>query len=370
MKRDEVFWERGSHMNAQKTERLQYIDIAKAIAIFLVVLGHPRALEDYGTVERFLYAFHMPLFFMMSGIFLKQKSHYGIRSWKIFFKKNLLGLFVPYMLWAAIYMSFSYINVGKTLYGSWIVLRHTQSLSSLWFLPVLFVARTYQEAMLHIAWKCKWNPRKFAAICAMFFFVLGMVLPHNNTGDGIGMPWGFDIAFVASAFMLFGYLTRPYLEKLAQREVWVKLGIAVVSLFLLCIGIRFARYSEAYPFMLMANAEYGSPVLCMINGFTGSLMILMIAQIIDQFLKHKKWMVFIGQNTMGIYLIHKNFLQGLYNMTLNIAPGTPYLIRAVVVSCITIAFSLFLMGLLSKYIAEILGRPSVEQNHEKKFMES
>ena len=357
-------------MDSQKTERLQYIDIAKAIAIFLVVLGHPRAVEDYGTVERFLYAFHMPLFFMMSGIFLKQKNHYGIQSWKNFFKKNLLGLFVPYIMWAAIYMSFTYINVGKVLYGSWIVLRNAHSLSSLWFLPVLFMARTYQEAMMHVAWKFKWNPRKVAFVSAFLFFVLGMILPHNNTGDGIGMPWGFDIAFVASTFMIFGYLGRTYLEKLAERGILLKLGIAAASLILLLIGIHFAHYSEAYPFMLMANAEFGSPILCLINGFTGSLMVIMIAQIINHFLKHRNWILYIGQNTMGIYLIHKQFLQGLYNMTINVAPGTPYLVRAIVVTCIAILFSLFLLGILSKYIAEILGRPSVEKNYEEKLMES
>ena len=357
-------------MDSQKRERLQYIDIAKAIAIFLVVLGHPRAVEDYGTVERFLYAFHMPLFFMMSGIFLKQKSHYGIQSWKNFFKKNLLGLFVPYIMWAAIYMSFTYINVGKVLYGSWIVLRNAHSLSSLWFLPVLFMARTYQEDMMHMAWKFKWNPRKVAFVCAFLFFVLGMILPHNNTGDGIGMPWGFDIAFVASTFMIFGYLGRPYLEKLAERGILLKLGIAAASLILLLIGIHFAHYSEAYPFMLMANAEFGSPILCLINGFTGSLMVIMIAQIINHFLKHRNWILYIGQNTMGIYLIHKQFLQGLYNMTINVAPGAPYLVRAIVVTCIAILFSLFLLSILSKYIAEILGRPSVEKNYEEKLMES
>ena len=96
----------------------------------------------------------------------------------------------------------------------------------------------------------------------------------------------------------------------------------------------------------------------------------MLAQIIDRLLKHKNLLVHIGQNTMGIYFIHKNFLQGLYQMTIHVAPQTPYLIRAIVVSCISIAFSLFLMGILSKYISEILGRPSVEKDYEEKLMGS
>ena len=52
-------------MPEAKKDRLQYVDVAKAFAIFLVVLGHPRPVEDYGSLEQFLYAFHMPLFFFM-----------------------------------------------------------------------------------------------------------------------------------------------------------------------------------------------------------------------------------------------------------------------------------------------------------------
>lgn len=53
-------------------------------------------------------------------------------------------------------------------------------------------------------------------------------------------------------------------------------------------------------------------------------MVIMIAQIANHFLKHRSWILYIGQNTMGI---------------------------------------------LSKYIAEILGRPAVANNYEEKMME-
>jgi uncharacterized membrane protein YcfT len=47
-------------------QRLQYVDTAKCIGIFLMILGH-----TVGTampiVSRIIYAFHMPLFFLLSG---------------------------------------------------------------------------------------------------------------------------------------------------------------------------------------------------------------------------------------------------------------------------------------------------------------
>src|SRR5512144_3032083 len=52
-------------------KRLEYIDIAKGIGILLVVMGH----NDFSLVSpffyKFIYAFHMPLFFFLSGMFFK-----------------------------------------------------------------------------------------------------------------------------------------------------------------------------------------------------------------------------------------------------------------------------------------------------------
>ena len=46
--------------------RLQHIDIAKGIAICLMVYGHT---NSYGM--SFIYSFHMPLFFILSGYLTK-----------------------------------------------------------------------------------------------------------------------------------------------------------------------------------------------------------------------------------------------------------------------------------------------------------
>lgn len=75
-------------MTDAKKNRVEYVDIAKAFAIFLVVLGHPRPVEDYGSLEQFLYAFHMPLFFMLSGVFVRRKSVYNAQTWKAFSKRT------------------------------------------------------------------------------------------------------------------------------------------------------------------------------------------------------------------------------------------------------------------------------------------
>lgn len=57
--------------------RLDWVDLSKAIGIILVVYGHvARGLDSAGmtfalfkSVDSIIYSFHMPLFFVLSGFF-------------------------------------------------------------------------------------------------------------------------------------------------------------------------------------------------------------------------------------------------------------------------------------------------------------
>lgn len=49
-------------------ERLLYIDVAKGISIILVVFGH---IVDLTSFEVFFYSFHVPVFFMITGMIKK-----------------------------------------------------------------------------------------------------------------------------------------------------------------------------------------------------------------------------------------------------------------------------------------------------------
>lgn len=58
-------------------ERLLYIDIARGISIILVVFGH---IVDLTPFEKFFFSFHVPVFFMITGMMKKYKGGGGTRS--------------------------------------------------------------------------------------------------------------------------------------------------------------------------------------------------------------------------------------------------------------------------------------------------
>ena len=52
-------------------KRIEYIDIAKALGILLVILGHCVYTAKIPHLGVSIYSFHMPLFFIISGMFVK-----------------------------------------------------------------------------------------------------------------------------------------------------------------------------------------------------------------------------------------------------------------------------------------------------------
>ena len=73
--------------------RLEWVDRARGWGIILVVLGHTSTIS---AVNSWIYAFHMPVFFWLSGYL------YTGRSFLYTVKKRSLTLLVPYFFFGAL----------------------------------------------------------------------------------------------------------------------------------------------------------------------------------------------------------------------------------------------------------------------------
>lgn len=69
--------------------RIQYIDIAKGIAIICIIMGH----VGNWNINRIVFTFHVPIFFFITGYFLNDK-----RTLKEFMRIKFKTLIVPYIL--------------------------------------------------------------------------------------------------------------------------------------------------------------------------------------------------------------------------------------------------------------------------------
>ena len=72
-----------------REKRSEILDIAKGIGILLVVWAHAK-----GPFSKYIYQFHMPFFFLVSG-YLYNKDD----SPKVFIWKKTKSLYVPFITW-------------------------------------------------------------------------------------------------------------------------------------------------------------------------------------------------------------------------------------------------------------------------------
>lgn len=154
-----------THLHEGKTitdnfmqRELKY-DIAKGIAIILVIVGHGHCISP--LTLSFIYSFHMPLFFIIAGVF------YHGRGIKESVRMDFRRLMIPYFVFAALAaMKFS-VSKG-ILQGDiqavidcitamcWMSATGHHSLlfsdiptvGIIWFLPTLFVCKNLYNILL------------------------------------------------------------------------------------------------------------------------------------------------------------------------------------------------------------------------------
>lgn len=181
-------------------KRITYVDICKALGIYLVVLDH--IMPNTPKLRAIIGAFHMPLFFILSGYTTSIK-----KSYKEYCLSRIKSLIIPYFIWAILFSTYSIKNLLYILYGSNKSLGVAGSNAVLWFLPCLFISDLLANAILRICGNCK----NILIPIVLSLFSLGYELKMLHTFN-YGYPWSFDIALVGCGFVLFGYLLRHLID--------------------------------------------------------------------------------------------------------------------------------------------------------------
>ena len=133
----------------ENKKRFREIDVLYALGALLVILGHSHP-NDWSTFPgewvRFIYYFHMPLFFFIAGFLLCGSAsivRFGYFRW---LKDKALRLFTPYFVLSAVSLVPKYAveHNGLTGFSARTVLTmffvpRENVWGHFWFLPVLFI---------------------------------------------------------------------------------------------------------------------------------------------------------------------------------------------------------------------------------------
>jgi fucose 4-O-acetylase-like acetyltransferase len=269
------------------TKRIDYLDAAKGIGILFVVLGHNHIKVEFPAVYQVVYSFHMPFFFLLSGMFFR--TDYGFMALARRRFNSLLKPFIAYMLIIYIGAIF-FTNTGlPTIFGRMLKALYagpnTLEWVPLWFLPHLFLVNLFAYVLIKFAYDRMsrlWMRGLFlvallgAGVATIQFFwqVKFSVLDHVY--ELPGLPWSADLLLITSAFFILGYeIRRTFLDQMTSSPysawVWSVSAVLFVSL-----NIAFQYTIDFY------IRSYGSFVVNTLEAVSGSIVILCLAKWLEK----------------------------------------------------------------------------------------
>ena len=354
-------------MDTSPKARLEYLDIAKAIAIFCVVLGHTVNPDTF--TKTVTYAFHMPLFFLVAGTTLKVRAHYDSAYWNTLFLKRFCSLLVPFFAWGIIYAPLDFRNLAGILYGSGQILKRVHSLGSLWFLPVMFLSVLLSELLIAASSKTKIRPEICCAILSATFFVVGYWIPNLPQ---MGYPWGVNIAIMATGFVLAGFSLQKTWVRLLNSRIIFSVVPFLVFLGVFCLTVRFS-VGKAYTYCRMDVADYGNGLVFVSNALLASWTVLLFGVILSKIDVSKKLLLFIGRNTLGIFILHKIIARKLDRAALKIHLDYNCLAVALVIAMGSLFAALLVAKAVEFLIPQLFGKellPKLQSRFLKKGHET
>ncbi len=214
------------------TKRLDYIDALKGFGILLVVLGHMHF--GYDNCTKYIFAFHMPLFFLVSGYLYKTPTRLftGI-------KQKMKSLLIPYFVFGLGYYflwlirNFSSGANWKSPLKAvlWVSVDGLKIESALWFLMVLFWAWILY-AVIDKFVKDQWLKIFLVIVLSTVGCLWGYIMPFR-------LPWGLQDALAVQIFFLLGQTYRHFEGKgnriiLSWNELSAKkkIGFLIVGLLI------------------------------------------------------------------------------------------------------------------------------------------
>jgi fucose 4-O-acetylase-like acetyltransferase len=290
-------------------KRLTYIDTAKFLAIFLMVLLHtmvPRRLDSV------VHAFHMPVFFLLSGWVFSPEKYDSVAKIGLSRAKTL---FVPYLFWGTVlpllWTGFYYfydpgklVSLSDFLYALFYNNAESSPFAAVqWFLTCMFFTQLLGWAVLHLT-RQKTLP---VLLFTVLFGVLGWIYPELTD---FRLPLALDVAFSTTAFFLLGWVIAhrivPALKGVQKRILLNPISLAATLL----LGVFLA---ERNGYVNMRLMDYGNPVLFYFAAILLSLALLHFAYYLSCLLQKGKWLfrqiLFLGQNTLTILVLNQFFIQ-------------------------------------------------------------
>ena len=322
-------------------KRIDWIDIAKGLAIVLMMVGHT---IPYNHLNYFIFSFHMALFVILSGITYKIPKDKN--ELKVRIIKYVKRLAIPYVFVLFVCSCIKYVEAADklsilsflkqfiknvlwgnacdyTLFG-----KNFIGVGPIWFLIALFFAKVLFDI---INYKIDNKNVYTSIIIYCFFALLGVEI-----GKVVWLPQSLDLVFVFLLYLYIGFLFHKYYKKISKYKIQIFLICFLI--WASCLG--FNMYTE------LAIRSYPNGFLSVIESICASYCIIELCKIFERNNVLRFVFVKIGIISLTILCVHSiEYALGDWVYYLHVSVYLIAIIRVLAVLVVS-----FLVAYIKKWI--------------------
>lgn len=289
--------------NSQTKQRLAYVDAAKGIGIILVCIGHSitnaSASRDSSMIFllKFITQFHMPMFFILSGMVYSEKYiehpiQSSIKKFKVYY--------LPFIAYNLVFVVLHNVMVDMYIFSDAysvkqyikeilrvLTMHITDICGAMWFLRALL------EIVVTFIWiqylSIKVFGSKYIQVCTAIIVCMMTLFYYSRF-----CPTTFGINHVLRYMQFFylGYLLRKYdwLKVIRKNQILCILaGIITGILAAVFLPFGYGRYIQFYLFYIIV-------------AISGSFMVIAISQI--SCVEKNRILNILGRKSLDIMALH------------------------------------------------------------------
>ena len=299
------------------------ISIAKGIAIILMVVAHA---EAPGWLCKFIFEFHMPLFFITAGYFFSLKY---LNDEATFVKKRVKGLYWPFVKWAVFFLIIHNwmfdLGILNEVYGNeaggvthpyswhqiqqnlWTIVTAMAGYDAFlcgafWFFRGLFVASILYLIIYKVLLFAL--PKRTERAAPYLICLIMLLLCGWKTYEGlrvINLVQGGYRDMMGCFFFGCGFIFRQYVGRYQSTtsQLWVSLPMTLVC------GVIVYLFSAYLTANMNWRSTYTQFLSLPVPALLGFLMTYNISRWIDSAdSRLKRFLVYTGDHTLNIFIFH------------------------------------------------------------------
>ena len=276
-------------------ERVVWIDVARGIGILLVMLGH---LIPISYFKVWIYSFHIPLFFFISGLVFRYDAKVSFHD---FIVKKAKGLLVPYISFAIILLItdqlYQILHIAKPSPVWWQVLMVIFQFRywTIWFLVCLFVVNILAFVIIRY---CNNNKYLISGLLSLFFIIYSFYVSFP-------LPWCFDNGCVMLSLFFLGVFMRDS-QKLKNL---INNPFLILCNLFLSVFLCFLSYHLSGKMVDVFYRDYGFVLFSLPSSFFGIMFIVAISKMIKL-----RIFRYVGENSLIYFGLHQTCIYPLVSL--------------------------------------------------------